>query len=650
MRKVSRSQRPGSKPCTRRSKRPITKPARQRPSSRQEFANALTAEMKKHGDNHISLLASMQIDSEPHARTILLKWSRGQSAPRRRESFDLLNRIEIKYGLPKDFFRDISKAQTPSSKAIKNVTNVQQHIVRWHLPDDFDSRSLAQRSEILLWLEQNVLSGSTDFGKYLKRTNEKRFRLRFLQLGDVKIKAKLLDRFRENAGFVDDGGKVVVHEPHEEIPPQLIQEMNDLVKFKRSTIAPSGFQRYSGWSKYTTELRANTYGRFFGAMMALPRSSVGGLGVPKSHVTMALMAFPAVWDWFLAWAEKRRGFYTKYELNTLIDVISLLRRKTGWIRQHPELANKLSPIQGLLTRFDVRMARRDWSGTCETTIEHLRVRGRELRKIIRTHRDSFEPILPVLKSDSPLGEYRKIADEVLKQMPDEHLHPLEVAEAVRTYLMLRFGMHLGFRQRNLRELLLCPPGQKKKGELTLRELRCGEIRWSESEKGWEVFIPSLAFKNWDSSFFQRRAYRHILPDLENLYYWIDEYVSRHRTALLKGRKDPGTFFVRKMRSDRTSPAMDDRAFYFAWRDAIQRYGIYNPFTKRGAIKGLLPHGPHCVRDVLATHVIKQTASYDLAAFAIQDTPEMVKNYYGRFLPEEKVGLAAKVLNKVWQRA
>src|SRR3546814_10051679 len=55
---------------------------------------------------------------------------------------------------------------------------------------------------------------------------------------------------------------------------------------------------------------------------------------------------------------------------------------------------------------------------------------------------------------------------------------------------------------------------------------------------------------------------------------------------------------------------------------IQRYGIYNPFTGNGAIKGLMPHGPHNIRDVLATHILKQTGSYEQASYAIQDTPEM----------------------------
>ena len=89
------------------------------------------------------------------------------------------------------------------------------------------------------------------------------------------------------------------------------------------------------------------------------------------------------------------------------------------------------------------------------------------------------------------------------------------------------------------------------------------------------------------------------------------------------------------------------AFYSAWRLTILRYGIYNPYTGIGAIEGLLPHGPHNVRDVLATHVLKQTGSYEMASFAIHDTPEVARRHYCRFLPEEKAAMAASVLNKAW---
>ena len=92
---------------------------------------------------------------------------------------------------------------------------------------------------------------------------------------------------------------------------------------------------------------------------------------------------------------------------------------------------------------------------------------------------------------------------------------------------------------------------------------------------------------------------------------------------------------------------DQTTFYEAWRLAIQRYGIFNPYTGKGAIQGLLPHGPHNVRDVLATHILKQTGSYEQASYAIQDTPEMVAHHDGRFLPHDKASLAAKILNKAW---
>jgi hypothetical protein len=87
----------------------------------------------------------------------------------------------------------------------------------------------------------------------------------------------------------------------------------------------------------------------------------------------------------------------------------------------------------------------------------------------------------------------------------------------------------------------------------------------------------------------------------------------------------------------------------------KRYGLPN-----GYFKSKLPHlgrataapalpgiGPHNIRDVLATHILKQTGSYERASYAIQGTPDMVAKHYGRFLPQGKSALAAQILNQVW---
>ena len=55
-------------------------------------------------------------------------------------------------------------------------------------------------------------------------------------------------------------------------------------------------------------------------------------------------------------------------------------------------------------------------------------------------------------------------------------------------------------------------------------------------------------------------------------------------------------------------------------------------------------------DVLPTHILKQTGSHAQASYTILDTPDVVQQHYGRFLPQDKAALAAKILNQVWQAA
>ena len=184
----------------------------------------------------------------------------------------------------------------------------------------------------------------------------------------------------------------------------------------------------------------------------------------------------------------------------------------------------------------------------------------------------------------------------------------------------------------------------------MEDLKRGELRWSSRDQGWEILIPSVAFKNANSSFFGSKPFRLILPDLGRLNELIEAWIERHRARLIGEAADAGTFFVKTAKMTSTNAAYCQNTFYEAWRTAIQRYGIHNPWTKRGAIEGLLPHGPHNVRDVLATHILKRTGSYEQASYAIQDTPDMVAQHYGRFLPQDKSEIAARILNQVWEAA
>lgn len=74
-------------------------------------------------------------------------------------------------------------------------------------------------------------------------------------------------------------------------------------------------------------------------------------------------------------------------------------------------------------------------------------------------------------------------------------------------------------------------------------MKRGELRWSSRDHGWEILIPSVAFRNSNSSFFGSKPFRLILPSLGGLYEKIEAYVDRHRSRLIGLAADPGTFFV-----------------------------------------------------------------------------------------------------------
>ncbi|MFZ2030979.1 MAG: hypothetical protein WAU68_11765 [Vitreimonas sp.] len=589
--------------------------------------------MQRHGESSEVLWAAVVGDDEDLDPCTIGGWRRGRMAPRSARNLLVLARIEARYGLPKGYF--LGKLPHPCRSATfgaaPRLSNAERRRLAWHLPLDFDTRPRTEQDEILEWVRRIVVSGATEYRRYQSSSLKQHFGIRF------------------NRRAPDDGD---CREPKPStmlLPtPRLAQEMRDLVAFKTAILTEPGYGRRGVWGGETASQKMEHFGLMLGALSASPDGAVRGYGVAPATLTLALLVFPRVWDWYLTWRERRRGFYTVWEVDMLSSIIGLTAAETGWLAQTPSIVDHLTPIAGLVDASDIEQARTDWLAACARVRTHALVRVKEIERVARVHRDPFEPILPVLEATSPLSEYRKIANEVVRLMPDARRYPRGAAEAQRSLMLLRFGLHLGVRQKNLRQLLLKLPGQPPSSERTLMDLKRGELRWSDRDNGWEAFIPANAFKNAGSSFFGGRPFRLALPDLQGLYAHIDQYVRVSRPLLLGSANDPGTFFVKTAKRTSTCASYDSATFYEAWRFMTQRYGVYNPYTGRGAIKGLLPHGPHNVRDVLATHILKQTGSFEQASYAIQDTPEIVAKHYGRFLPENKAYLAAQILNRVWE--
>lgn len=616
------------------------------------FHEALTLHMQRHGDSYWHLHRAVVRADESFDIKTIVSWMQGTRSPRSVESMEVLGRIERRYRLPTGYFREKLPHQARASGGyeLDDVSPSERRRLAWHLPDNFNSLPFSEREKIVEWVRRVIISGATDYRRFQAAAAKHRYAIRFpgVAYGRSETAVSFDQHDTPPKGMPDTDPDLLSGVV--DAPPQLTMEMAGLVRFKTSTLTAFGLQRNGVWGEETTSQKIEHLGLMLGALAASPKGAVRGYGVPLQHLTLGLLVFPGVWDWYVQWRERRRGFYTAWEVDMLRIALAMTRQDTGWLRQHGQLVHRVRPIPGLVSPAEIEAARADWDGACDAFFKHATGRAKEIQRVARVHRDPFEPIMPVLEAASPVGEYRKITEEILRRMPDSGRYPRGAAEAVRAFLMLRLGLHLGLRQKNLRQLMVCPRHQFPRSERQLEDMKRGELRWSERDAGWEVLIPAVAFKNANSSYFGSKPFRLVLPNLLGLYDHLEAYVDRHRRILLAGSEDPGTFFVKTVKQTSTDPAYDQTTFYEAWRLTIQRYGIYNPFTGRGAIKGLLPHGPHNVRDVLATHILKQTGSYEQASYAIQDTPEMVQNHYGRFLPQDKAALAAKILNQVWAAA
>ena len=599
-----------------------------------DFASALDEEIRRHGDSVWGLHKAVEAKGGLIDRTTLGAWRRGAKGPQTPDTLKVVDLLEARYRLSPGYLRSrITHGRAVSGHSLPDIGAAERRRLAWHLPDDFNARPAARQAEILAWVRSSVLSGGTAYHRYHAEISKHRFAIRFEGLVD---------------GVPLRSGQKLGARPEFAPPPRLAREMEDLLRFKTRTLTEVGFQRSGVWGPDTASQKIEHLGLMFGALATAADGVSRGFGLGRERLTFALLVLPAVWDWYVQWREARRGFYTGWETEMLLLAAALTRRETGWLRQSPALADAVEPIEGLISDEDVARIKSDWDGACDRLHRHALARAKEIQRVARVHRDPFEPLLPVLEAASPVGEYLKITDEILRRMPDARRHPRAAAESVRAFLMLRLGLHLGLRQKNLRQLLVRSRGQPHTSERELERLKRGELRWSDRDGGWEVFIPCAAFKNAHSAYFGKRPFRLMLPDLGNLYRSIDDYICRHRhrARLLAGAPDPGVFFVKTVKAKSRDAAYSQQAFYEAWRLTIQRYGIYNPWTGRGAIPGLLPHGPHSVRDVLATHILKQTGSYEQASYAIQDTAATVAAHYGRFLPQDKAALAAQVLNQV----
>lgn len=480
------------------------------------------------------------------------------------------------------------------------------------LPDDYDERDPGERLEMVTWLVENLILPTSEWGRWQRSIKDAGYRLK-----DV---------------------------------PQVVQEeWEGLEEFKCARLAPSGKKRNGVWSGFIAEMYKSDLLRMLG-FLALKRDAADarlrGPGLDPNVFTLAMLTCEELVEVWLRWRAERRGkhekvdgkkaeSYSTADLRFVQVTAGLLHPETGWFTQTPSIARHLQPISGFIDDVFVERARRDWAGVCRDAYTKYKLLAESLEDVVEEQRDPFEPILSLLDLDhpqyhNPISALRTFARNVIDDLPDLAVTPFYAATHLRNYLIVRLLAATALRSRNLREL-------------TYREDNTGHLR----RKGdrWVIEIPWQSFKNKHSSFFgtkkKKHNYEKVLTDKDGLYGWIEKYIAAYRPVLL-GDQHSDIFLVAT--SER--PLMTASTFSDIYHTLTIQYFVHNPYLGRG-VPGVKPHGPHAIRDMIATFIMQQTGSYDFAAYAIGDSAQTVREHYARFMPKDKTRLVEWVISRAW---
>lgn len=566
----------------------------------EDFAERLARLRASSGMSMRELVAAISSPSDKIPQTTVFSWETGQSRPSAGRRA-MVNRMEVVLEVPPGTLTSkMPKEAYYAASPMLDMPRALKRRISQHLPDDFDSRDADEQEEILSWVAENILSTPKELyedGSSSKSSTQDIF---FFALARKA------------------GGRCKV------APAHLIAELDELGHFKTAKLPKRGMKRNfkAVWGADTHEKADYDLRAFFGAL--------DQMGLPPSAQSLSILLAPEAIERFVEWRYERRGAYTNTLTNLLYLAIGLLQPEEGFLTQMKGFGAPLQEIPGFIDKETVLLAETDWEAACAQAKAAIGIRVTQIEAVQEKGRDPFEALLPVIDAQEPLFVYWGIIDEIRARMPGPE-YPVRVAEALRSLVMVRIGLGSGLRSKNLRQLLICPKEGTPRTEKQLRRLERGEMRWKDG--GWWIAIPDVAFKNEKSSAVEEWNEFPIEDPDGKLDADISAYLAA-RSDLLAGHPDPGTLLVKGMRSNAKHVEFEAATLYNAYRSVITTYGIYNPWTGRGAIKGLRPHGPHSVRHVLGTHLIKNLTASDAAA-ALFDTEEMIRKHYGKYSAQDR---------------
>ena len=432
------------------------------------------------------------------------------------------------------------------------------------------------------------------------------------------------------------------------LPPRVAEELEAMIAHHAGAQTAFGVASDKPrWADATALMRENTCRLFLGYLC---HESRGAGRLMAGQVTLGFWAVPELVHGFLAFRHARSREAFGREAMTGEDVTCLefgrllMRPDAGWVAQSDLLADHLVPIpreggtksfkrghegEWLLSPVSIAAAQSDWPAFCARALADYDREIRTHKKRVARSRNAHEPILAILESRDPLGAFRHAIAGLQAELRDVDPDAMAWAEILRDLVVVGLQSQVAFRSRTLLALTWRPD---HKGFLR----KIGER--------WYLVVPRRLFKNPTGPFFKTgssdardkpiyRDYSRILADVDGLYPALDAYVGIGRARLLRDRAPTDALLLlSRVKGD---TALTQGALQQLIKRVWVRHMLHNLLRGTGIPGVTTLAGPHAWRHILATGVWKRTGRLDLAADAIHDSQEMVKQVYGRYTPRDR---------------
>lgn len=331
----------------------------------------------------------------------------------------------------------------------------------------------------------------------------------------------------------------------------------------------------------------------------------GGAGLPIERVnSLGMLMNDTHVSRYLKFNRMRAGDIAHGGLTRFQDGLCiLLRRKTGWLWQNPQVAYTVHPHESVLSidaaNSPREVVREAWQAKCEALYEQFRAqrkKGRSSKKKAMS-RDPKDPISEILALDRPLSSLMAMFAELKAARPSQ-FQPKRLGIWARDVLLFGLLAAVPLRVGNLTTMTYQPDN---KGNLY------------RSEKGWSVRFPSLEIKNG-------KPYDVALPAY--VCHAIEEYLRTGRSCFPGHDQCDYVFLSLASHVD-----VDTSQPILGWAGDHIAERIRH--LTRCLRPGKPAFGPHAFRHIVASDYLKRyPGAYNLVAYLLNDSLETVIAEYG----------------------